>query len=186
MIKKILFIMVLAIGITTIVITFYYYSATSYIAEYVALYTSISTACYAILAEPKQRTEPYLRITPLLERHHGMVVSRNFSTPSTAGITVWIENVGYSNATNIEVKCHLTPDASIPLKDKGVFKHTLLTPKESIRYEAVGRVETEKLLSQKLIIEVVYSNEDNKKQKPVKMECLVKDLEENLREVKTS
>jgi hypothetical protein len=174
------------IGATVIGIGFYYYSATSEIAEYLALYTSISTACYAILTQSRERTEPYLRITPLLDRYHGIVMIGNYSSPNTAGISVWIENVGYSNATNIEVKCQLAPDTSMPLKDNGVFKHTLLTPKEIIRYEVtVEHIETEKLLSQKLIIEVVYSNEDNKKQKPVKMECLVKDLEENLREAKT-
>jgi len=186
MAKKIIFILVLLFGAIVIGIGFYYYSATSEIAEYLALYTSISTAIYAILAQPKERTEPYLRITPLIDRHHGMIAIGNWTSPSLAGIKVWIENVGYSNATNIEVKFQLAPDTAIKLKNNGVFKHTLLTPKEITRYDVVEGTETEKILSQKLTIEVNYSNEDDKKQKPIKMECLVKDLEENLREVKTS
>lgn len=163
----------------------YFYSETSSIAEYVALYTSVSTACYAILAEPRERIEPYLRITPLLKSHATISIG-NYTSPSLAGIIMWIENVGYSNAKNIEGSCQLVPDASIPLKDKGVFRHALLAPKERIHCEVVESFETDKLLSQQLIIEVSYSNEDDKKQKPIKMEYPVKELEEKLREVKTS
>jgi hypothetical protein len=184
--KKIIFILVLIIGATVIGFGFYYYSATSEIAEYLALYTSVSTACYAILTQPKERTEPFLRITPLLDRHHGMAVGRNFSTPSSAGIKVWIENVGHSNATNIELKCQLTVDTMVSLENEGVFKHPLLTPKEKVCYQAVESAQTDLLFSLKLSYEVIYSNEDNKKQKPIKKEIAIIDLEENLREVKTS
>ena len=145
MVKKIVFILVLVIGAVAIGISFYYYSATSEIAEYLALYTSVTTACYAILAQPKERTEPFLRITPLLERHGTFG-----SIPSTAGIKIWIENVGYSNATNIELKCKLTVDTMVSLEDEGVFKHPLLTPKEKVYYQAVESAQTD-LFSETII-----------------------------------
>jgi hypothetical protein len=44
----------------------------------------------------------------------------------------------------------------------------------------------DKLLSEKLIIEASYSNEDNKKQKPIKKVYLLKELQEGLKEIKTS
>jgi hypothetical protein len=81
MIKKIVFILVLLIGAIAIGISFYSYSLTSEIAEYLALYTSVATACYAILSQPKERTEPFLRITPLLERHGTFG-----GVPSNAGV----------------------------------------------------------------------------------------------------
>ena len=153
------------------------------------MYTSISTACYAILTQPKERTEPYLRITPLIKKYHWVVAGGNpkdyFSTKNTIGISVWIENVGHSNALNIEAKCQLTPDTSILLKDNGFFKERLLKNNEVVEYKLVEHISPDKLLSQKLLIEVVYSNEDDKKQKPITMECLVKDLEENLKIIKT-
>ena len=185
MVKKIIFILVLVVGAIAIGISFYLYSATSEIAEYLALYTSISTACYAILTQSKERTEPFLRITPVLDRHHGMVAGKGWSTRNTAGIKIWIENVGYSNATNIELKCQLTVDTELLLENKGIFRHPLLAPNEAVYYQALEIAEIETLFSQKLTIEAVYSNEDNKKQKPIKMECEVRELEDHLREVKT-
>jgi hypothetical protein len=186
MVKKIVFIFVLLVGALVIGISFYYYSATYEIAEYLALFTSVSTACYAILAQPKERTEPYLRVTPLLDRRQGSIAIGNYVSPNTAGIKIWIENVGYSNAINIELKCLLTLDTVLTLENEGIFKHPLLTPKEKVRYEAVESAQTDLLFSQKLAIEVVYSNEDGKKQKPINIESRIIDLEENLREVKTS
>jgi hypothetical protein len=173
--KKILFISVLAVGILAIGITSYYYSATPSIVEYVALYTSISTACYAILAEQKAKTEPILRINPELSSH----------SMGSLGLDILIENIGYSIAKDIEVNCKLVPDGSIPLSDNGVFKHSFLAPREPpIKYSALMFVETSKLLSQeKLIIEVSYLNEDDKKQKPIKMETTISKLEQEMRRV---
>lgn len=135
----------------------------------------------SILGAPKKRTEPYLRITPKLEKYSPITFKNNLR-----GLNVWIENVGYSNAKSIEVRCQLVPDASIPLKNKGVFRHPLLTPKEPVKYQAVKDFESHKLLSQQLIIETSYSNEEDEKQKPMKTEYLVKELEEELEETKTS
>ena len=183
--KKIWFILFLTIGIAVITVTFYYYSETARIAEYVALYTSVSTACYAILAEPKKRTEPYLRITPLLKRH-AYIMMGNYSSPKTSGLNIWIENVGHSNAKNIEIRFQLVPDGSIQLKDNGVFVHPLLTPKEKVQCQAVKSAYSDKLLLQQLIVEASYSNEDEKKQKQIKNKWSVKELKEDLKEIKTS
>jgi hypothetical protein len=183
--KKILFIITLVIGIIAIGIVSYYYSATARTVEYVALYTSISTACYTILAEPRAKTEPLLRITPTLKRH-GIVFIGKASMGGGVDLNIWIENIGYSIAKNIEVKCQIAPDKTIPLKNNGVYTHSFLAPKEITQYQLVDSIESGKLLSQQLIIEVSYSNENDKKQTPIKKEYPVRELEEGLREVKTS
>lgn len=128
------------------------------------------------LAEPKV-AKPILRITPLL------------STPAimgNLGLDILIENIGYSIAKDIEVNCQLVPDGSIPLNDNGVFKHPLLAPRDPpIKYSALMFVESPKLLSQeKLIIEVSYLDEDDKKQKPIKMETTINKLEQEMRRVR--
>jgi hypothetical protein len=160
-----------------------YSLGTSHIAEYVALFTSLSTATYAIFTQPKQRTEPFLRITPLLKTNISDVGTRIiFRT-----LDIWIENIGHSIAKEIEVKCKLDPDGSIPLEKNGIFKHSLLAPEERIKYQAVRTVDVvDKFLSQHLTIEASYSNEDNKKQEPIKKVYLVKELLEELKEVKSS
>ena len=85
----------------------------------------------------------------------------------SSGLDILIENIGYSIAKDIEVKCKLVPDGSIPLIDNGVFKYSSLAPREPpVKYSALVLVEDSKLLSQeKLIIEVSYLNEDDKKTK---------------------
>jgi hypothetical protein len=183
--KKILFILFISIGSVLVALSVYHFLGVSNVAEYVALFTSVSTAIYAILSEPKGRTEPILRITPLL-RPWGSISFGNRSTKSNLGLNIWIENIGYSIAKDIEVKCRLAPDASIPLNNNGVFKHSMIAPKEIVLYQAVEVVESNKLLSQQLILEVNFANEDNKKQKPIKKEYPIRELEQDLREVKTS
>jgi len=183
--KKILFVLALLIGIVAIIVILFFFSQVNSIAEYVALFTSVSTATYAILAEPKERTEPILRVTPLLKS--GKVISIGGSTMGGGlSLDVCIENIGYSIAKDIEVKCQITPDTSIRLKNNGVFKHSLLAPREIVHYEALEWIGKDNFLSQQLIIEASYSNEDDKRQKPIKKKCPVKELEEGLREAKTS
>jgi len=181
--KKILFMLFISIGSVAVALSIYYTLGVANVAEYVALFTSISTAIYAILAEPKAKTEPFLRITPILRRPPELIAGSMLDREFT--IDVWIENIGYSIAKDIEVKCKLVPDTSMPLEKNGVFKHPLLAPKEIVKYYAVGLVESSKLLPQRLIIETHYLNEDNKKQKPIKKEFAVRELEQGLREVKT-
>jgi hypothetical protein len=157
----------------------------SYVAEYIALFTSVSTAVYAILVQPKERIEPLLRITPTKESLAGVIVGK-VGFKRTMNLNIWIENIGYSIAKGIEVQCRLVPNGSISLENKGVFKHPLLAPKEIIKYQALRSVSTDKLLSQQLIIEASYLNEDDEKQKPTKNEYSVKELHEGLKEIKTS
>lgn len=183
--KKILFILFVSIGSIAVATSVYYSFGVDYVAEYVALFTSISTAIYAVLAEPKAKTEPILRITPLL-RTWGTISFGNRSSKSNLGLNIWIENIGYSIAKDIEVKCRLAPNASIPLNNNGVFKHSMLASKERVLYQAVEAVESNKLLSQQLTLEVNFANEDDKKQKPIKKEYPIRELEQDLREVKTS
>jgi len=183
--KRILFILIVSVESLTIAGSIGYFVGVVYIPEYLALFTSIATAMYTILAEPKKRTEPFLRITPTLKRH-GTIAIGNYSSPETVGLDIWIENIGYSIAKGIEVKCQIVPNGSIPLKNKEGFVHPLLAPKETVKYQAVESADSNKLLSQQLTVEVAYSNEDDKRQKPIKKHWPMKELEDRKREVKAS
>lgn len=175
--KRILFVLFVLVGSTAVAISINYSFGAAHIAEYVALFTSVSTAIYAILAQPKERTEPFLRITPTLHRHGAVFIGSSGSL--SASLEVQIENIGYSTAKDIEIKCQLIPDTSIPLKDKGVFKHSLLTTNDlPVYYQVVECADVDKLLSQQLILEASYLNEDNKRQKPLKNAYSVKELHE--------
>jgi hypothetical protein len=182
--KRILFILFVSVGSIVVAISINYSYGAAHIAEYVALFTSVSTAVYAILAQPKERIEPFLRITPTIHRH-GAIIVGNVGSERTMSLNIWIENIGYSIAKDIEVQCRLVPNGSIFLENNGVFKHSLLAPKEIVQYQAVQIANTDKLLSQQLIIEASYLNEDDEKQKPIRKKALISELEEGLREVKT-
>jgi hypothetical protein len=174
--KRILFSLFVLVGSIVVTISINYSLGTANIAEYIALFTSVSTAIYAILAQPKERTEPLLRIIPALKRHPTVILGDLLG--QIVGLNVWIQNIGYSIAKNIEIRCQLLPDASIPLKDNGVYKISFLTPKDPpVQYQVVEEADSEKLLSQQLIIEASYLNEDNKKQKPTKNVYSVKELQ---------
>jgi hypothetical protein len=181
--KKLVFVLFVSIGNLVGSILVYYLSGVFNVPSYIALYTSILTASYTILAEPKQKTEPLLRITPLFKRHGSFSIGGHMPS-STAYIIMCIENVGYSNALNIEVKCQLTPNLKIPLNDRGIFTHSLLAPKEMVNFEVVKSFGTNELLSQELKINTIFFNEDNKKQKVINLNYLVKNLRDRLKEVK--
>jgi hypothetical protein len=175
--KRVLFIISLIIGNIAIgVVVFYYYDRSSMF-ESIAMFTSLATAIYAILAEPKERIEPVLRITPLLKQWDPKFLRYN--------LDIWIENIGYSIAKDIEVRCKISGESSIYVKNDGIFKHPLLAPKEIIQFRA-SECTGHELLSQQLVIEVSYSNENSKKQKPIKKGYTIRELEQGLREVKTS
>lgn len=159
-----------------IAISAYYYSGFSNVAEYVALFTSVATAMYAILTEPKERTEPFLRITPLRSQPYTQFLRYN--------IDLWIENIGYSIAKDIEVKCKAS-DGSIYVKNGGIFKHPLLAPREIVHYSAI-ELAGDEILSRQLIIEASYFDEDDRKQKPIRREVRISELGQGLKEVKVS
>jgi hypothetical protein len=185
--KRILFVLFILVGSIFVAVLISYSFGAAQIVGYVAWFTSLSTAVYAIWTQPKQRTEPFLRIAPILEKHQGMIfIAGVGGTTSRASLNVWIENIGYSIAKNISVRCGLNPDKSIPLKENGVFSHPLLAPKERVSFQIVEYAETERLSSQQLTIEVKYENEDGKPQNMLTNAYSVEELPESLREVKTS
>lgn len=174
--RRILFILFVLVGSIAVAIFINYSYGAAHIAEYVALFTSVSTAIYAILAQPKQRIDPFLRITPLLKTHPTVFIGS--PTPSSCSLSILIENIGYSIAKEIELRCKLVPDTSIPLENDGIFKHPSLAPREKpVEYKVVKYAIKDKLLSKKLTIETSYMNEDDKRQKPTKMDVLISGLE---------
>lgn len=168
--------LLVSIGSVAVAFFVYYFVGLSDIPEYVALFTSILTAMYAILAEPKAKTEPILRITPLLKQDPKLL---------RYNVDIWIENIGYSIAKDIEVKFKVS-DPKIHVKNNGFFKHLLLAPKETIKCQALELIEYDTYNTQQLITEVSYLSEDNKKQKPIKKEYPIREMEQGFREVKTS
>lgn len=184
--KRILFILVVLVGSIAVAISINYSLGVAHVTEYVALFTSVTTAVYAILAQPKQRTEPFLRITPLLKTHATIAITGMDVPKTKRGLDIWIENIGYSIAKDLKVSCGLVPDDSIYLENAGIFKYQLLAPKEIVKYSVVRFVDANILLSQQLIIEASYLDEDDKKQKPIKNVYSVEELHEGLKEVKTS
>lgn len=182
--KRILFILFVLIGSTILAISINYSFGAVHIAEYVALFTSASTAVYSILAQPKERIEPLLRITPTIHMQAGVFI-KNMSPINTMSLSIWIENIGYSIAKDIEVRCRLVPNGSITLESNGVIKHPLLAPREVTENQLVRSARSDQLLSQQLIIEAFYLNIDDEKQKPIKNEYPVKELHSGLKEVKT-
>lgn len=176
--KRILFILFVLVGSIVVAIPVNTFLGSSSIAEYVALFTSVSTAIYAILAQPKERTEPLLRIGPELKGHGIGIITGTLSSEPNAELNVWVQNIGYSIAKDIEIKCQLSPDTSIPLKDNGITKISFLTPKDRpFQCQIVLSADINRLLSQQLTIETSYLNEDDKKQKPTKDVYSVKELQ---------
>ena len=171
--KRILFILFVLIGSIAVAISVTYIFGASHITEYIALFTSLSTAIYAILAQPRERTEPFLRITPRYNPNR-------YKSPNIA-IDICVRNIGYSIARDIEVRCRLIPNGSIPLERNGIINIELLAPKESVECP-LGPIKRSKLLSQKVLLVACFLDEDGKKQKPIKKEALISELEQKLRD----
>jgi hypothetical protein len=165
--------MVLVVGNVILIPIVYNFLGKEFVFESIAVFTSITTAVYTILATPTTKTEPILRVTPFLGGGLGM---------GQIGLRVQIQNIGYSIAKNIEVKCKIVPDLTISLENNGVCNIPLLAPKESRIIPLISSIDLPRLLSQeKAIIEVSYENEEGKKQKPIKIEPLISELERNYR-----
>ena len=70
-----------------------------------AIFTSIKT-----LIEPEAKTEPILESPPNLNPSAKKAIAGFLS--GKVFVDLLIENVGYSIAKDIEVKCHLIPNSS--------------------------------------------------------------------------
>lgn len=141
---------------------------------FIALYTSILTASYTILTEPKQKTEPILRVSPLVTQHKN-------PTSFHYNVDVWIENIGYGIAKNIEANISVSNNKIFNKK----FNHQLLAPKEILKFPIYEYMDFDIYNNERLSIEMAYFNEDSKKIKPMIEEYKLKELPEAFKEVKT-
>jgi hypothetical protein len=155
-------------------IVVFYLLGTVNVPAFIALYTSILTASYTVLTEPKQKTEPFLRVSPLVTQHKN-------PTSFHYNVDVWIENIGYGIAKNIEAKICVS-NTKMFTKN---FNHQLLAPKEIIKFPIYEYMDFDIYNNESLSIEMAYFNEDGKKIKPVIAEYKLKELPEAFKEVKT-
>jgi len=169
--RRIAFVVFLIVGNVVIVglSTFYYLGKDMF--EYIAVFTSISTAAYAVLNEQeKEKPEPLLRVRP---------IARGGLGAGTLGLDVDIDNIGDAPAKDVKVLCKTNPQ-TIGLEDNGVYKIRLLLPKEPpSKFNIINSIESEQLSSQNLDVEVTYSNMENRKQTPIKENYAISELIRN-------
>jgi hypothetical protein len=96
-------------------------------------------------------------------------------------VDVWIENIGYGIAKNLEAKICVSNNKRFNRN----FNHKLLTPKESIKFPIYEYVNSDTYNNESLSIEMAYFNEDDKKIKPIIEKYKLKELPEAFKEVKT-
>jgi len=165
------FVSVLIVGIFSIIIFAYKFEGIPNINEYLALYVSVTTAIFTsikLLIEPKVRTEPYLRLTPIFNEKPNELIAGLLS--KKVSMNLLVENIGHSIAKNIEIKCWLANDTSTPPK-MVEFHYSMLAPKENpLKFAVLKYVDLEPLRKTKLLVEYSFFNEENKKKKLVKEE----------------
>ena len=164
--KRVLFIISLIVGNLAIgVIVFYFYDKSSMF-ESIAVFTSLATAIYAIMNEPEaKKEEPLLRITPCLAPYSVIM-----------GLDILITNIGTSIAKNTKGTCAVISTTPIPLENNGAFLIENLAPREKGTYVATVK-DPNLLSSEKVVVTAEYYDLENKKQPPIRVEVLMKDLQ---------
>lgn len=170
--RKIAFVLFLVVGNITLGLYASYYLGKDTVLESIAVFTSISTAVYAILNEPpKEKAEPLLRVEPRLRAGFGM---------GSLGLEVRVDNIGDAPAKNTQVVCKINPQSSISLENDGVYTIPLLAPKEYSKINPIISIQSDQLTSQELAVEVAYSNLENKKQPSMRESYSISVLRKNL------
>jgi len=169
--RRLLFVAYLIIG--NIVITVCLYLWKDVLFDSIAVFTSISTAIYAILTEPEERTEPLLKVDP--------VIKGGKMGAGELGLDVSLYNIGWSPAKNVQGRCKIIPENSIPLENDGKFQTDWITKEEPFTYHAIDSISSNELKSkEKIVVEITYSDLEDKKQRPITKEALISDLLKNL------
>ena len=155
--KKIGFVLFLIIGNVVVGLSSFRYLGADATIALIAFFTSLSTAVYSIMNEPK-KPQPLLRVKPSL---------RNPFLGSL-GLDLYIDNVGDSSAKDIKVICKTSPEA-LTLENNGLYNIEILPSKERpVQIIVITSIETPSIESKKVEMEVTYSNMDNEKQKAIK------------------
>lgn len=164
--KRIGFVIFLVVGNIVIGTSTFHYLGKDSTVELIALFTSLSTAVYAILNEPEE-SQPLLRVIPKIRGGYGM---------GTWGFDLYIDNIGDSFAKDVKILATATPQG-ITLENNGVYEVKVLPAKEKpTRINIVTSSDMNALGSQRIDTEITYSNMKNKKQPQIKESYGMKDL----------
>jgi hypothetical protein len=99
--RRIGFVLFLIIGNIALGLYAFYYLGKDTVLESIAVFTSVSTAAYAVLNEPEtEKPEPLLRIRPVARGGLGM---------GSLGLDLFLDNVGDALAKDIKVVCKTSP-----------------------------------------------------------------------------
>lgn len=132
----------------------------------IPIHNSLSTAAYSILTEP-QEPQPLLKIQP---------IARSGGATTWVGLNLLIDNIGDATAKSIAVVCITSPQ-TIALEEKGTYYADFIPPKEQpTRINLITSIEEGKISSQRIDVEVTYSNIENRRQTPIKKTYEMKDL----------
>lgn len=166
---KIIFTLALMTGNAIIGSIAFFYLGKDTLLESIAVFTSISTAVYTILKEP-EKPKPLLRIQPIIISGSGM---------GSLGLDVLVDNIGEAPAKNIQVSCKLIPQTDIVLEKNGVGIIPFLARNERATCNVIVSIQQDKLSSQNFVIEATYSDSEDKKQKPIRVESSIEVLRKN-------
>jgi hypothetical protein len=156
--KKIGFAIFLVIGNIVVGLSTFQYLGTDATIALIAFFTSLSTAVYSIINEPK-KPQPLLRITTKVRAGYGM---------GTLGFDTYIDNIGESSAKDVKVICKIYPQP-VPLEQNGVYIIKVIPTREPpIKLNALISADVSSVKLQKIDVEVTYSNMDDETQPTIK------------------
>jgi hypothetical protein len=171
--RRIGFIIFLIVGNVVVGLSTFHYLGKDATIEFIAIFTSLSTAAYSILNEP-EKPQPLLRI---------QLTARGGYAMAQLGLDLLIDNIGDANAKDIKVVCKTSPDA-IALEGNGIYKIKPISPRERHKVNLVTSIESGKISTQRIDVEVTYSNMENKKQASInesyEMKDLIKKMEDDI------
>jgi hypothetical protein len=157
--RRLVFVVFLIVGNIALSLYAFYYIGKDTVLESIAVFTSVSTAVYAVLNEPEtMKLEPLLRTRPVARGGLGM---------GSLGLDLFLDNVGDALAKDIKVVCKTSP-IILGLQNSGVYDIKLLAPRETAKINVISSIESGQFSSQNLEMELTYSDTENNKQTPIK------------------
>lgn len=168
--KRIGFVAFLVIGNIAFGISAFYYIGKDVTVEIIAIFTALSTAAYTILNEP-EKPQPLLRVTP-----H----TRGGNSMGTLGFDLFIDNIGDALAKDIEITCKTNPQ-HLTLEKNGSYSMKNIPPRDPEEViMVVHSMDTKILSSQRIEVEVKYSNKNGKRREAIKENYEIRELLDEL------
>ncbi len=163
--RRIGFVIFLIVGNIAVGSPIFYYLGKDITFQFIAFFTSISTAAYAILNEPK-KPQPLLRI---------QLIARAGYEMGSIGFDLLVDNIGDATAKDIKVMCKTSPRI-VEVEENGIYNIKLIAPKETNKINVLTSIQESQVSSLRIDVEITYSSIENKKQTPIKESFEVKNL----------